>query len=83
MGVVVGWSAPLFTAGVEAPAGVEVPVAGAEVPVAGAEVLVVGGELPAEPLVELEEDPHPAPTTSAAQAISVDAPRFIAARTLA
>jgi len=58
--------------------GVELP-AGVEALVAGVEVLLVGAEL----LVELPEDPQPAATASAAQAISMEAPRFIPARTLA
>jgi hypothetical protein len=50
---------------------------------AGVEVLAVGVELLAELLVELPEDPQPAASATAAQAISIEAPRFIPAGTLA
>jgi len=71
-----GWSPPVFAVGVEPPA----VVAGL---VAGVELVVVGAGLLLELLVELGEDPQPAVSASAAQAISIEAPRFILARTLA
>jgi hypothetical protein len=55
---------------------------GVELP-AGVEALAVGVELLAERGVELGEDPQPTATATAAQVISVEAPRFIAAATLA
>jgi hypothetical protein len=51
--------------------------------VVGMGLLVVGVELLVELPVELPEDPQPTASATAAQVISVEAPRFIPAGTLA
>jgi hypothetical protein len=76
LGVVVGCSPPVFTVGVELPAGVDALAVGVE-------LLAVAVAPLAELAVELGEDPQPTATATAAQVISVDAIRFIAAATLA